>query len=154
MPELKSLSPESLLHISQTIDGPLRGLVSGIELLHGGGTVPFIPSQVSFGDSGKNPYPTHPFDTLAEEESLTPGEVTARLRTSDVEKVTKRFYERFKAERTHVLKFIEGIPDGFFEFIRLRVPTLRNRHSRLADPSTKASAGSNQQRFQKALSVR
>ena len=42
MSELKSLSPEILLHISQTIDVPLRGLVSVIELLDGGGTVPFI----------------------------------------------------------------------------------------------------------------
>jgi len=42
MPELKSLSPEILLHVSQTIDVPMRGLVSVIELLDGGGTVPFI----------------------------------------------------------------------------------------------------------------
>src|ERR1700686_4956885 len=42
MPELKTLSPEILLHVSQTIDVPLRGLVSVIELLDGGGTVPFI----------------------------------------------------------------------------------------------------------------
>ncbi len=42
MAELKSLSPEVLLHISQAIEVPLRGLVSVIELLDGGGTVPFI----------------------------------------------------------------------------------------------------------------
>ncbi len=42
MSELKTLSPEILLHISQTIDVPMRGLVSVIELLDGGGTVPFI----------------------------------------------------------------------------------------------------------------
>jgi uncharacterized protein len=42
MSELKTLSPEILLHISQTIDVPLRGLVPVIELLDGGGTVPFI----------------------------------------------------------------------------------------------------------------
>ncbi len=42
MSELKSLSPEILLHISQTIDVPMRGLVPVIELLDGGGTVPFI----------------------------------------------------------------------------------------------------------------
>jgi uncharacterized protein len=42
MSELKTLSPEILLHISQTIDVPLRGLVAVIELLDGGGTVPFI----------------------------------------------------------------------------------------------------------------
>jgi uncharacterized protein len=42
MSELKTLSPEILLHISQTIDTPLRGLVSVIGLLDEGGTVPFI----------------------------------------------------------------------------------------------------------------
>jgi uncharacterized protein len=42
MSELKSLSPEILLHLSQVIDVPLRSLVSVIELLDGGGTVPFI----------------------------------------------------------------------------------------------------------------
>ncbi len=42
MAELTSLSPEVLLHISQAIEVPLRGLVSVIELLDGGGTVPFI----------------------------------------------------------------------------------------------------------------
>ena len=39
---MKTLSPEILLHVSQSIDIPLRGLVSVIELLDGGGTVPFI----------------------------------------------------------------------------------------------------------------
>jgi uncharacterized protein len=42
MSELKSLSPEILLHISQTISVPLHGLVAVIELLDEGGTVPFI----------------------------------------------------------------------------------------------------------------
>jgi protein Tex len=42
MSELKTLSPEILLHLSQTIDVPLHGLASVIELLDGGGTVPFI----------------------------------------------------------------------------------------------------------------
>jgi uncharacterized protein len=42
MSELKSLSPEILLHVSRSIDVPLRGLVAVIELLDGGGTVPFI----------------------------------------------------------------------------------------------------------------
>ena len=38
----KSLSPELLLHISQTLNLPMRGLVAVIELLDDGGTVPFI----------------------------------------------------------------------------------------------------------------
>src|SRR5579872_6753461 len=42
MPELKSLSPEILLHIAKTLQVPLKGLVATIELLDEGGTVPFI----------------------------------------------------------------------------------------------------------------
>ena len=38
----QSLSPEVLLHISQQLNLPLRGLVAVIELLDEGGTVPFI----------------------------------------------------------------------------------------------------------------
>jgi len=36
------LSPEILLHIAQTLNIPMRGLVAVIELLDDGGTVPFI----------------------------------------------------------------------------------------------------------------
>src|SRR3984893_9365682 len=36
------LSPEILLHISQTLNVPMRGLVAVISLLDDGGTVPFI----------------------------------------------------------------------------------------------------------------
>ncbi len=42
MKELKNLSPEILLHIAQSLNVPLRGLVAVIELLDDGGTVPFI----------------------------------------------------------------------------------------------------------------
>ncbi|HEX8926056.1 MAG TPA: Tex-like N-terminal domain-containing protein, partial [Terriglobales bacterium] len=42
MSEAKALSPEILLHISQKIDVPLRGVVAVIGLLDEGGTVPFI----------------------------------------------------------------------------------------------------------------
>ena len=42
MKELKNLSPHILLHIAQTLNLPLRGLVAVIELLDDGGTVPFI----------------------------------------------------------------------------------------------------------------
>src|SRR5580704_7177829 len=42
MSDAKSLSPELLLHVGQTLNLPLRGLVAVIELLDGGGTVPFI----------------------------------------------------------------------------------------------------------------
>jgi uncharacterized protein len=42
MTELKSLSPEILLHIAKLLNVPMKGLVSTIELLDEGGTVPFI----------------------------------------------------------------------------------------------------------------
>lgn len=42
MKDTKNLSPEILLHIAQTLNLPMRGLVSVIELLDDGGTVPFI----------------------------------------------------------------------------------------------------------------
>ena len=42
MPELKSLSPAILLHISQILSVSLKSLVATIELLDEGGTVPFI----------------------------------------------------------------------------------------------------------------
>src|ERR1700748_2281771 len=42
MREAQSLSPEILLHIAQTLNLPMRGLVAVIELLNEGGTVPFI----------------------------------------------------------------------------------------------------------------
>src|SRR5579859_4547986 len=42
MPELKSLSTEILLHISRTLNVPLKGLIATMELLDEGGTVPFI----------------------------------------------------------------------------------------------------------------
>ena len=42
MTETKNLSPEILLHIAQTLNVPMRGLVAVIELLDDGGTVPFI----------------------------------------------------------------------------------------------------------------
>jgi protein Tex len=42
MPELKSLSPQILLHIAQNLNVPMKGLVATVELLDEGGTVPFI----------------------------------------------------------------------------------------------------------------
>src|SRR3984885_2185291 len=42
MTDAKSLPPEILLHIAQTLNLPMRGLVAVIELLDAGGTVPFI----------------------------------------------------------------------------------------------------------------
>jgi len=42
MADKKSLSPEILAHIAQTLNLPLRGLCAVIELLDDGGTVPFI----------------------------------------------------------------------------------------------------------------
>lgn len=42
MPQLKSLSPAVLLHISKLLNLPLKGMVAIIELLDEGATVPFI----------------------------------------------------------------------------------------------------------------
>ena len=50
--------------------------------------------------------------SLAEEEGVTLPDVTRRVRAAfDVERVTKRFYDRFKTEHDKFLKFLNGIPD-------------------------------------------
>lgn len=50
--------------------------------------------------------------SLAEEDGLTLVDVTARARAAfDVERVTKRFYDQFKAEHKAFLDFISGITD-------------------------------------------
>jgi hypothetical protein len=50
--------------------------------------------------------------SLAEEESLTLPDVTARARAAfDVERVTKRFYDQFKTEHAAFLGLIKGIAD-------------------------------------------
>ncbi|MBM4333695.1 MAG: SAM-dependent methyltransferase [Deltaproteobacteria bacterium] len=50
--------------------------------------------------------------SLAEEEGLTIVDVTSRVRAGfDVDRVTKRFYDRFKSEHDAFLKFLQGIPD-------------------------------------------
>ena len=49
---------------------------------------------------------------LEEEETLTIVEVAGRAKAAfDVERITKRFYDRFKTEHDAFLKFIDGIPD-------------------------------------------
>ncbi|MDI6753320.1 MAG: Eco57I restriction-modification methylase domain-containing protein [Thermodesulfobacteriota bacterium] len=54
--------------------------------------------------------------SLEEEECLTLTDVTGRARKAfDVERITKRFYDRFKAEHAAFLKFLEGIPDEEME---------------------------------------
>ena len=50
--------------------------------------------------------------SLDEEEQLTLFEVTGRVRTAFyAERVTKKFYDRFKKEHDAFLKFLNGIPD-------------------------------------------
>ena len=47
-----------------------------------------------------------------EEEDITLPDVTGRVRAAfDVERVTRRFYDRFKTEHAQFLNFLEGIPD-------------------------------------------
>ena len=54
--------------------------------------------------------------SLEEEESLTLVDVTGRVRAAfDVERTTKKFYDRFKVEHSAFLKFLEGIPDEEME---------------------------------------
>ncbi|MCX5638720.1 MAG: SAM-dependent methyltransferase, partial [Planctomycetota bacterium] len=53
---------------------------------------------------------------LEEEENLTIVDVSGRVRAAfDVERVTKRFYDRFKNEHQRFLDFINGIPDDYLQ---------------------------------------
>jgi hypothetical protein len=64
--------------------------------------------------------------SLEEEETLSHPEVVNRARTAfDVEKVTKRFYDRFKAEHDSFLQFIDGIPEDGMQ--RWYVSVMLNR---------------------------
>jgi hypothetical protein len=50
--------------------------------------------------------------SFEEEEILTLVDVTGRARAGfDIERVTKRFYERFKTEHAAFMRFLKGIPD-------------------------------------------
>jgi hypothetical protein len=50
--------------------------------------------------------------TLDEEDNLTLFAVSSRTRVAfDLERMTKRFYEQFRAEHAAFLKFLKGIPD-------------------------------------------
>ena len=51
-----------------------------------------------------------------EEEGLTLIDVRGRVRAAfDVERVTRRFYDRFKTEHAQFLRFLEGLPDQEME---------------------------------------
>jgi hypothetical protein len=64
--------------------------------------------------------------SIDEEAGLTLPEVTGRVRAAfDVERVTKRFYDRFKSEHAAFLKFLKGIPDGDMQ--RWYVSVMLNR---------------------------
>ena len=64
--------------------------------------------------------------SLEEEERLSLPEVTSRTRAAfDLERVTKRFYERFKTELAGFLKFIKNIPDD--EMLRWYASVMLNR---------------------------
>jgi len=50
---------------------------------------------------------------IEEEEGLTLPDIAGRIRSAlDVDKVTKKFYDRFKTEHTAFLKLIKGFPPG------------------------------------------
>ena len=64
--------------------------------------------------------------SLEEEEILTLTDVTGRTRKAfDVERITRRFYDRFKTEHAAFLKFLQGIPDKEME--RWYVSVMLNR---------------------------
>ncbi len=64
--------------------------------------------------------------SITEEELLTLVDVTISVRAGfDVERVTKRFYDRFKTEHDSFLKFLDGIPDKELE--RWYVSVMLNR---------------------------
>jgi len=64
--------------------------------------------------------------SLEEEEQLTIIEVGKRTKKAfDVEKVTKKFYDRFKTEHKKFLKFLQGIPEDRFQ--RWYVSVMLNR---------------------------
>ncbi len=64
--------------------------------------------------------------SLEEEECLTLPDVTGRAkRAFDIERVTKKFYDRFKTEHAAFLHFLEGIPDEEME--RWYVSVMLNR---------------------------
>jgi hypothetical protein len=64
--------------------------------------------------------------SLAEEENLTLIDVTSRVRAGfDLERVTRRFYDRFKTEHDAFQKFVTGIPDAAME--RWYVSVMLNR---------------------------
>jgi hypothetical protein len=64
--------------------------------------------------------------SIDEEAGLTLPEVAGRVRAAfDVERVTKRFYDRFKSEHAAFLKFLKGIPDDDMQ--RWYVSVMLNR---------------------------
>jgi hypothetical protein len=64
--------------------------------------------------------------SLDEEDDLTIVDVTSRVRAAfDMERVTRRFYDRFKRQHDAFLAFIEGIPDEDFQ--RWYVSVMLNR---------------------------
>jgi hypothetical protein len=64
--------------------------------------------------------------SLEEEENITLVDVAGRTRAAfDLDRVTKRFYDRFKKEHDSFLKFIEGIPDE--ELLRWFASVMLNR---------------------------
>lgn len=64
--------------------------------------------------------------SLEEEEQLTIVEVGRRAKKAfDVEKVTKKFYDRFKTEHEKFLEFLKGIPEDKFQ--RWYVSVMLNR---------------------------
>ena len=72
--------------------------------------------------------------TFQEEEDLSLTDVTGRVRTAFyAERVTKKFYDRFKKEHDAFLKFLNGIPDAemqrWYVSVMLKPPNVHLFHS-------------------------
>jgi hypothetical protein len=84
--------------------------------------------------------------SINEEAALTLPEITGRVRAAfDVERVTKRFYDRFKSEHAAFLKFLKGIPDEDMQ--RWYVSVMLNRLMFIYFIQKKGFLGNNNQNY-------
>lgn len=84
--------------------------------------------------------------SIDEEASLTLPGVAGRVRAAfDVERVTKRFYDRFKSEHEAFLKFLKGIPDEDMQ--RWYVSVMLNRLMFIYFIQKKGFLGNNNQNY-------
>jgi protein Tex len=81
MSQLKSVSPEILLHIATVLNIPIKGLTAVIELLNEGGTVPFIARYRKEATGNLAERRETILKSIGEQGKLTP-ELRARIKTT------------------------------------------------------------------------